>query len=147
MLSGLAGVLAAGTFTAITVSLAERDPARQVPTRPAPLDDSYGRDGFATILIFFGTMYFAGDFLYGMLGQKADQQQFRLLRRNHLPLVGLIAGACVAFSLSMNVARGRAMLRDWLLLSVGLVILAYAIHGIILALWNQVPYTSLLRRR
>ncbi len=28
LLSGLAGVLAAGTFMAITVSLAERDPAR-----------------------------------------------------------------------------------------------------------------------
>ena len=147
LLSGLAGVLAAGTFMAISVSLAERDPARQLPTRPAVLDDSYGRDGFATVLIFFGTMYFAGDFLYSMLGHQAERQQVRLLRRNHLPLVGLIAGAYVAFSPSLNVARGTAMPRDWLLLSVGLLILAYAIHGIILAIWNQVPYTWLLHRR
>jgi hypothetical protein len=147
LLAGLAGVLAAGTFMAITVSLAERDPSRQLPTDPAVLDGNYGRDGFTTILIFFGTMYFAGDVLYGMLGHKAEQQQVRLLRRNHLPLVGLIAGACVAFSPSMNVARGTAMPRDWLLMSVGLVILAYSIHGIILAIRNRVPYTSLLYRR
>ncbi len=61
--------------------------------------------------------------------------------------MGLIAGTYFAFSPSMNVAGGTAMPRDWLLLSVELVILGFAIHGIILALWNGVRYTSLLHRR
>jgi hypothetical protein len=144
LLSGLSGFLIAGTFSVVSIALAERDP----PGHRGPAFDGNGEliAGVACAL-FFGTIYFTGQFLYRRLGQKAELERVRELRKQHMPLLWLVAGVCVAGRPGMNAYDGTAMPRDWLLLTVGLLILAYSIRGIIIALRSRVPYNWLLSRR
>jgi len=64
-----------------------------------------------------------------------------------MPLLWLLTGLLVAGQPGMNVYDGKAIPRDWLLLTVGLLILAYSVRGIIIALRSRVPYTWVMSRR
>ena len=90
--SSLSGFLAAGIFMATALSLEGRDPARQLPARRGDDNPIVA----TSLLIFFGTIYFTGEFLYGKLGNKAEHRRVQELRKQHLPLIGL-TGRCLRF--------------------------------------------------
>jgi hypothetical protein len=147
LLSGLSGFAAAGIFMLSAISLAERGFARPLPPRASGMDSDEASITGTTCLILFGTIYLTGDFLYGRLGNKAEQQRVREVRRQHLPLIALLGGVSVACRPILNVVRRAEKPLDWLLLSVGLLILAYAIPGIVNAIRSRVPYTQVMYRR
>ena len=144
LLSGLSGFLIAGTFMVGAIALAGRDPTGNLD--PAFDGNKDVIVGF-TCAVFFETIYFTGQLLYRMLGAKAELERVREVRRQHMPLLWLLAGICVTGQPGMNAYHGTAMPRDWLLLTVGLLILAYSLHGIIIAVRSRVPYTWVLYRR
>ena len=113
--------------------------------RSPSTDDSYL--GLTTCFIFFGTIFVTAEFLYGRLGQRAEQQRVKLLKEQYLPLPALLAGVEVAYPRFLNLARGTISPIDLLLLFVGLLFLAYAIPGVILALRSRVPYGQVMSRR
>ena len=143
LLSGLSGFLIAGTFMVGAIALAGRDPTGH---RASAFDGNMDVIGGFTCAVFFETIYFTGQLLYRMLGAKAELERVREVRRQHMPLLWLVAGIVVAGQPGMNAYHGMALPRDWLLLTVGLLILAYALHGIIIAVRSRVPYTWVLYR-
>lgn len=144
LLSGLSGFLIAGTFLLVAMAIAEPDPIAR--RRPA-FEGNMEMIGWFTCTIFFGSIYFTGQLLYRMLGQKSELEQVQELSRQHMPLLWLIAGLYVAGQPGMNVYHGTAIPRDWLLLTVGLPILAYSVRGVFIAVRSRVPYAWLLSRR
>jgi hypothetical protein len=143
LLSGLSPFLIAGTFMVGAIALAERDPTGH---RDPAFDGNKDVIVGFTLAVFFEAIYFTGQLLYRMLGAKAELERVREMRRQHMPLLWLVAGIFVAGQPGMNAYHSMAMPRDWLLLTVGLLILAYSFRGIIIAVRSRVPYTWVLYR-
>jgi hypothetical protein len=146
LLSGLAGTLVSGLFMAAAFSLEE--PKAALPPGGGQLvrDDRSAGVTATTCLLFFGTVYLTGEILYRRLGEKSELIRVKELRRQHLPLVGLLAGAAVSYWPFMQVVHGKAKPLDWLLLSVGVLFLVGSIPGLIQAFQSRVPYSWLRSR-
>jgi hypothetical protein len=144
LLSGLSGFLTAGTFLVVAMAIAAPDPPAR---RRLTFEGNMEMIGWFTCVAFFGSIYLTGQLLYRMLGQKAELERVQELSRQHMPLLWFVAGLYVAGQPGMNVSHGKAIPRDWLLLTVGLLILAYSVRGILIAVRSRVPYTWLLSRR
>ena len=102
--------------------------------------------GWLTCTVFFGSIYLTGQLLYRLLGQKSEMERVQELSRQHMPLLWLLAGIFVAGQPGLKVYHRTAIPRDWLLLTAGMLILAYSVRGIIIVLRSRVPYTRLLSR-
>jgi hypothetical protein len=147
LLSGLAGTLVSGLFMAAAMSLEEPTPVLRPPGGRLVRDDRSAGVTATTCLLFFGTVYLTGEILYRRLGEKSELIRVKELRRQHLPLIGFLAGAAVSYWPFMQVVHGTAKPLDWLLLSVGLLFLVGSIPGLFLALRSRVPYRWLLSRK
>jgi hypothetical protein len=144
--SGFAGALVSGLFMATAISLEEPRAVVPPPGAPSVLDNRSASVIATTCLLFFGTVYLTGELLYRRLGEKSEQMRLRELRRQHLPLVGFLAGACVAYWPFTYVVHGTAKPLDWLILSVGLLFLVGSIPGLIVAFRSKVSYSWLRSR-
>jgi hypothetical protein len=146
LLSGFAGTLVSGLFMAAAFSLEEQTPVLRPPGGQLVGDDRSAGVTATTCLLFFGTVYLTGEILYRRLGEKSELIRVKELRRQHLPLIGLLAGAAVSYWPFMQIVQKTARPLDWLLLSVGLLFLVGSITGLIQAFQSRVPYSWLRSR-
>jgi hypothetical protein len=139
---GLSGFLIAGAFMAGAIALAGRAPTGH---RFPGYDDNVIVG--LSCAIFFETIYFTGQLVYRMLGAKAELALVREVRRQHMSLLWLMVGCLVAGQPGKKAYHGIAMPQDWLLLAIGLLILAYSLHGIIIAVRSRVPFSWVMYGR
>jgi hypothetical protein len=125
-------VLAGFTVCGVYIYLSMPPWPNNVPARPASRD--FFSDENATLLIgivlFFGTIYATGMGLYRYVG---DPEGGRVVSANagqHMPLLFLLAGGLLSFRHGEKVLARSGRDVDWLLLAIGLALLALSAWGL-----------------
>jgi hypothetical protein len=131
VLSALAGVIVSGIYMWGTI-LSDDGPA--APVRGNVVRHIQTPEESASILItcvlFFGTVYATGMALYRYFG---DTEGYTVVSANagqHMPLVFLVAGGALAGVHGTEVYEGRGRVFDWLMLAIGLGLLAISAWGL-----------------
>jgi hypothetical protein len=132
VLSALAGVIVSGIYfwAAMPGTDVPPVPARGVAHQPAPPRPEEGTFLMVCCVLFFAAIYATGMALYRYFG---DAQGYLVVSANagqHMPLLLLAAGGCLVGLHGTNVIGGSSRVVDWLMLAIGLALLALSAWGL-----------------
>jgi hypothetical protein len=108
-------------------------PADRGVVRHAQTPEEFAAIGVFCVL-FFGTTYATGMALYRFFG---DAQGYLVVSANagqHMPLLFLLAGVCLAGLHGSKVLGGNSRVVDWLMFAFGLALLALSAWGLFRAI-------------
>jgi len=131
VLSALTGFIVAGIYLWCTFSIPDEHapPARGNVVRHERTPEEYA-SSVVTCVLFFGTIYATGMALYRYFG---DTDGYTVVSANggqHMPLLFLMAGGALAGVHGTKVYWGRGRAFDWLMLAIGLGLLAISVWGL-----------------
>ena len=136
VLSVLAGILVSGFYFWATLPRINVPalPANGGVVRRAQTPEEFAATGVCCVL-FFGTTYATGMALYRFFG---DAEGYLVVSANagqHMPLLLLLAGACLAGLHGPKVLGGSGRVVDWLMCATSVALLALSAWGLFRAIF------------
>jgi hypothetical protein len=132
VLSALAGVIVAGIYFAAARPDSEVRPvpAQGVVRQPQPRSPELSTFLIVCCVLFFAATYGTGMALYRYFGDAEGYLVVSATAGQHMPLLLLLAGGTLAGLHGMKVDGGSGRVVDWLMLAIGLALLALAFWGL-----------------